>query len=63
MNVGDKVLLKEFPSWGMCEITKVHVRGTEETYTVERCASKGITLLCHVTADRLTVVDQDNENR
>ena len=63
MKVGDKVVLKEFPSWGICEITKVHVRGTEETYGVQRCTSEGITLLCHLTAERLTLVDEDNESR
>jgi len=63
MKVGDKVLLKEFPSWGICEITKVHVRGTEETYVVQRCTSEGITLLCHLAAERLTLVDEDNESR
>ena len=63
MKVGDKVMLKEFPSWGICEITNAHVRGTEKTYTVERYDSPGITLLCHVTADRLTLIDEDDESR
>ena len=63
MKVGEKVLLKEFPSWGICEITKAYERGTEETYTVERCDSKGITLLCHVTAEQLTLVKENNESR
>ena len=63
MRVDDKVQLKEFPSWGICEITKAHVRGTEETYTVERSDSKGITLLCHLTAERLTLVEENNESR
>ena len=36
MKIGDLVKLKEFPSWGVCVITKVHVLGTEVAYSVQR---------------------------
>ena len=63
MKVGDKVRLKEFPSWGVCEVTQVHIRGTEQTYRVERYGSPGITLLSHVTLNQLTAVEEKDGNR
>jgi hypothetical protein len=63
MEIGDLVRLKEFPSWGICEITKVHMLGTEETYSVERYKTDGITLLSHVTRKQLTVIEETDENR
>ena len=61
MRVGDLVRLKEFPSWGICEITKVHILGTEETYSVERYKTDGITLLSHVTHSQMTAIEKKDE--
>ena len=63
MKVGELVRLKEFPSWGICEITKIHMRGTEETYSVERHKTEGITLHSHMTHNQLTVIEEKDENR
>ena len=63
MKVGDLVRLKELPSWGICEITKIHTHGTEETYRIERHKTDGITLLSHVTHNQLIVIEENDESR
>jgi hypothetical protein len=63
VKIGDLVKLKEFPSWGVCVITKVHVLGTEVAYSVQRHKVGGITLLSHVTPNQLTVIEEKDENR
>jgi hypothetical protein len=63
MKIGDLVKLKEFPSWGICEITKIHTQGTEETYSVERHKSEGITGLSHVSHKQLVLIEEANEDR
>ena len=57
MKIGDLVKLKEFPSWGVCVITKTQIRGTEETYIVRREGTEGVTLLTQVARSQLCVVE------
>ena len=63
MKVGTLVTLKEFPSWGVCVITKIQTRGTEETYMVRREGTEGITLLTQVTRNQLSIIEENDENR
>ena len=63
MKVGDLVKLNEFLSWGVCVITKIHTQGTEDSYSVKRRDSEGITLLCNVTPKQLTVLEDSDESR
>jgi hypothetical protein len=58
MKVGDKITLKEFPTWGICRITHVDAHGGNTTYQVRRWKTPGITRLINLSASQLILREE-----
>ena len=56
MQVGDKVTLVKYPSWGACVITHLRVKESESVYTVRREEANSITMLLGVPASDLVLM-------
>lgn len=56
MQVGDKVTLVKYPTWGVCVITQLRVDEGQTVYIVRRDETESITMLVGVRTEELVTI-------
>ena len=60
--VGDKVILRNYRSWGLCEVTSVY-KETPRKYSVRRLNCDGLTYLCRIKGNELLEAKRGRNRR